>query len=421
MCGTALDLPTSKGAGCVNQLGGVFLNGRPLPASKRRRMIELASEGMRPSHISKTLRVSNGCVSKILSRYYRTGLVGPKAIGGSRPRLLTPDVISRITRCKRENPTIFAWEIRKKLAAEQICEPSKVPSVSSVNRILRRIHIDHDHLYMEMDEPNGPYRGPPVVVRGELSDGEPPASAARDERTRREPRHRNRTTFSPEQSRVLEHEFSLSHYADTHTRGHLAARIQLPEETIKVWFSNRRAKWRRQAKQRESTRTACLQNKRDHVPALAHTSTAQQVTWNDTSLFSHCPETPHTFNAKLQNSHHLSVEGDMGSSKPLEPIPMTSSSSHQPNDRTFTLAQPIAEKTPLTRHVDRFAFPSAHHHTDSTAADRHAAQSWNQQGSAFSMGACQTHERLPFAAQHWEREYHYMNLTQARPQKWMEP
>ncbi|XP_071264474.1 paired box protein Pax-5 isoform X3 [Salvelinus alpinus] len=123
--------------GGVNQLGGVFVNGRPLPDVVRTRIVELAHQGVRPCDISRQLRVSHGCVSKILGRYYETGSIRPGVIGGSKPKVATPKVVDKIADYKRQNPTMFAWEIRDRLLAERVCDNDSVPSVSSINRIIR--------------------------------------------------------------------------------------------------------------------------------------------------------------------------------------------------------------------------------------------------------------------------------------------
>lgn len=121
-----------KGHSGVNQLGGVFVNGRPLPDSMRERIVQLAHQGARPCEISRLLQVSNGCVSKILSRYYETGSIEPRAIGGSKPRVATPRICQHIEELKRQNPSIFAWEIRERLIKSKICNHNNLPSVRSI-------------------------------------------------------------------------------------------------------------------------------------------------------------------------------------------------------------------------------------------------------------------------------------------------
>ena len=52
-------------------------------------------------------------------------------------QVATPTVVKKILRFKQENPSMFAWEIRDQLLSQRICDPNTIPSVSSVNRILR--------------------------------------------------------------------------------------------------------------------------------------------------------------------------------------------------------------------------------------------------------------------------------------------
>uniref|UniRef100_A0A8D2ZPZ5 Paired box protein Pax-8 n=1 Tax=Scophthalmus maximus TaxID=52904 RepID=A0A8D2ZPZ5_SCOMX len=115
----------------------MFVNGRPLPEVIRQRIVDMAHQGVRPCDISRQLRVSHGCVSKILGRYYETGSIKPGVIGGSKPKVATPKVVDKIAEYKRQNPTMFAWEIRDRLLTEGVCDSDTVPSVSSINRIIR--------------------------------------------------------------------------------------------------------------------------------------------------------------------------------------------------------------------------------------------------------------------------------------------
>ena len=93
----------------------MFINGRPLSNDKRLQIIQMAAAGVRPCVISRSLRVSHGCVSKILNRYQETGSIRPGVIGGSKPRVATPEIENSIAQYFKENPGIFSWEIRDRL------------------------------------------------------------------------------------------------------------------------------------------------------------------------------------------------------------------------------------------------------------------------------------------------------------------
>ncbi|GMT36984.1 hypothetical protein PFISCL1PPCAC_28281, partial [Pristionchus fissidentatus] len=107
---------------------------------------------------------------------------------------------------------------------------------------------------------------------------------------------KTRTVFSRYQVSQLEHMFDNKRYLSSNERAALAHKLSLTETQVKIWFQNRRNKFKRQATVEES---AALQIQRSTIfaPAAAAASVAAMM---NAAAVDHCSQPPASLPSVLQ-------------------------------------------------------------------------------------------------------------------------
>ena len=99
----------------------------------------MAELGIRPCDISRQLKVSHGCISKLLSKYNDTGSFEPGRAQRKTSRDVSTEVKNKIEEYRRAAPGIFSWEVKEKLVADGLCTKETLPPLTVISRMLRRV------------------------------------------------------------------------------------------------------------------------------------------------------------------------------------------------------------------------------------------------------------------------------------------
>ena len=98
---------------------------------------------------------------------------------------------------------------------------------------------------------------------------------------------KTRTVFSRSQVFQLESTFDMKRYLSSSERAGLASSLHLTETQVKIWFQNRRNKWKRQlAAELEAANMAHASQRMVRVPVLYHDHGSHNLSESNQSVFS---------------------------------------------------------------------------------------------------------------------------------------
>uniref|UniRef100_A0A915AFT6 Paired domain-containing protein n=1 Tax=Parascaris univalens TaxID=6257 RepID=A0A915AFT6_PARUN len=105
---------TSQSSSSKNKLGRAYSPGRPLAMVDRQRILQLYEKGHKISHIARIIGVTHSCVSKIMTRYRRTGSMYPRSTCSTRLRSFEGN--SETSESEKATPES---EVKKKLSRNE--------------------------------------------------------------------------------------------------------------------------------------------------------------------------------------------------------------------------------------------------------------------------------------------------------------
>ncbi|XP_018325862.1 homeobox protein HMX3 [Agrilus planipennis] len=149
-----------------------------------------------------------------------------------------------------------------------------------------------DQNYLQIPRARSPYReNDGITMEEDVDEEESDYDNDKDKKTQNNQNNMNsannlankrkkktRTVFSRSQVFQLESTFDMKRYLSSSERAGLAASLHLTETQVKIWFQNRRNKWKRQlAAELEAANMAHAAQRLVRVPILYHESTSSPI------------------------------------------------------------------------------------------------------------------------------------------------